>query len=68
MNPVTGIQSVVVWVTDADAALGGADAFDVAGGALLGPDCDQNFPLDRFDDPFVRQGLYYVTSGDIVVK
>ena len=67
-NPDTDTQSFVVMVTDGDPALAGADAFDVAGGGLLGPDCPTNFPLERFDDPAVQQSLYYVTSGDIVVR
>jgi hypothetical protein len=66
-NPDNNTASFVVWVTDNDPALNGRDAFDVAGGALLGPDCGTNFPLDRFDDVFVQESLYYVTSGNIVV-
>jgi len=67
-NPDNNTESIVIWVADNDPGLGGRDAFDVAGGALLGPDCDQNFPLDRFDDAGVQASLYYVTKGNIVVR
>jgi hypothetical protein len=46
--------------------LGGRDAFDVAGGALIGPGCAEKLPLDRFDDEDVQESLYYVTGGDVV--
>lgn len=67
-EPDSTTDSFVVFVADGDSALGGVDAFDVAGGALLGPERATNFPLDRFDDPFVQEGLFYVTNGDIVVR
>lgn len=66
-NPDNNTGSFVVWVTDNDPALGGRDAFDVGGGVPLGPDC-ANFSLGRFDNPFVQPSLYYVTSGNIVVR
>jgi hypothetical protein len=47
-------------------SLGGRDAFDVAGGALIGPGCAEKLPLDRFDDEDVQESLYYVTGGDVV--
>jgi len=67
-NPNNHTGSFVVWVADNDPSLGGRDAFDVGGGALLGPGCAENFPLNRFDDAGVQQSLYYVTGGNIVVK
>ena len=44
------------------------DAFGVAGLGPVGPNCAENFPLDRFDDEDVQESLYYVTSGNIVVR
>jgi hypothetical protein len=66
-NPDNNTGSFVVWVADNDPSLGGRDAFDVAGGANLGPGCATDFPLDRFDNEDVQESLYYVTSGNIVV-
>jgi hypothetical protein len=34
----------------------------------VGPNCAENFPLDRFDDEDVQESLYYVTRGSIVVR
>jgi hypothetical protein len=66
-NPDNNTTSFVVLVADGGFGFG-AGAFDVGGGALLGPDCPTNFPLDHFDDFEVQQSLYYVTSGNIVVR
>ena len=67
-NPDNDTQSFVVMVTDGDPALAGADAFDVAGGGLLGPDCPTNVPARAVRRSGCEQSLYYVTSGDIVVR
>jgi hypothetical protein len=40
----------------------------VAGLGPVGPNCAENFPLDRFDAEDVQESLYYVTSGNIVVR
>ncbi len=67
-NPDNDTESFVVWVADNDPALGGRDAFYVAGGALLGPDCAENFPLDIFDNTSIQESLYYVTRGQIIIR
>jgi hypothetical protein len=67
-NPDNNTEAFVIWVADNDASLGGQDAFDVAGIGPVGPNCAENFPLDRFDDEDVQESLYYVTSGNIVVR
>jgi hypothetical protein len=61
-NPDNNTGSFVIWVEDN----GGSDAFNVAGGANLGPGCATDFPLDIFDDD--EADLYRVTSGNIVVR
>jgi hypothetical protein len=65
-NPDNNTVSFVVWVTDNDPFLG-QDAFDVAGGANLGPGCATDFPLDRFDDEEAQESHYYLDRGNIIV-
>jgi hypothetical protein len=67
-NPDHGTQGMVVWVADNHPSPSGVkDFFDVGGGASTGPNCAQDFPLNRFDNPQVLANVWYVTSGDIVI-
>ena len=60
-NPDANTEALVVWVSAEN-----PKAFDVAGTILTAAaDCQNNFPLDRFDNPNVS--YYAVTSGNIRV-
>ncbi len=66
-NPTVGTEALVVWVMDGTSTAGNPEGFDVAGTSLsAAADCQQNFPLDRFDPK--PPEYYVVTSGDIRVR
>ena len=65
----TGTEAFVIWVMDGPStSTGNPEGFDVAGTSLSGAaDCQNNFPLDRFD--FLDPSQYFVvTSGDIRIQ